>query len=288
MSEHWKSTPKYWCKHCSTYVRDTKLEKQNHESTAKHQNAIKRSLRDLHRNHEREGREKERAMRELDRLNGVVPGSTTTSGFISQGEVQPGSSSKPTEASGAELKRQREQLAELGVAMPDEMRPAMALPGEWTVTSSSVVEPHGPEEQPIEAKAEGVRKRPLSEEDKEESELVKGLFKKPRGWGRDPRVAPSGTDLDLDTLLNKSLSAPNPAMASAIAETKVETQIQQDPQVKLEKDADSDSALIIKKEPRDAHGIEENVDGAVKAEDSDTARPMVVFKKRKTKKSQRT
>ena len=27
--------PKYWCKHCKTYVRDTKLEKANHEATPK-------------------------------------------------------------------------------------------------------------------------------------------------------------------------------------------------------------------------------------------------------------
>ena len=51
MSEYWKSTPKYWCKHCGIYVRDTKLERTNHEATGKHQGALKRFLRDLHRGH---------------------------------------------------------------------------------------------------------------------------------------------------------------------------------------------------------------------------------------------
>ena len=59
MSEYWKSTPKYWCKHCSVYVRDTKLERTNHEATGRHQGAIKRSLRDLHRNAEQQERETE-------------------------------------------------------------------------------------------------------------------------------------------------------------------------------------------------------------------------------------
>ncbi|PCD42081.1 hypothetical protein AU210_004616 [Fusarium oxysporum f. sp. radicis-cucumerinum] len=128
MSEYWKSTPKYWCKHCETYVRDTKLERQNHESTAKHQGALKRFLRDLHRNHEREEREKDRAKREVERLNGVVGASSAAAGPSSRPAPR-AQQSAPTEAS---LKKQREQLAAMGVAMPSDFRPEMAMPGEWT------------------------------------------------------------------------------------------------------------------------------------------------------------
>ncbi|PHH60763.1 hypothetical protein CDD82_2238 [Ophiocordyceps australis] len=109
MSEYWKSTPKYWCKHCSCYVRDTKLERQNHEATARHQGAIKRSLRELHRTHEREERDKERARREIARLNGVVSKDGPNAS-------NPAKSATRATSSETDLKRQRQQLADLGVA----------------------------------------------------------------------------------------------------------------------------------------------------------------------------
>ena len=73
MAEYWKSTPSYWCKFCSIYVRETPIERKNHEASAKHQNNIQRSLRDLHKNKEREDRDKQRAKDEVARLNGVLP-----------------------------------------------------------------------------------------------------------------------------------------------------------------------------------------------------------------------
>ncbi|PHH93319.1 hypothetical protein CDD83_7104 [Cordyceps sp. RAO-2017] len=197
MSEHWKSTPKYWCKHCSCYVRDTKLEKQNHEATARHQGALKRSLRNLHRNHEREERDKERARHEIARLNGVVSGAgTATTGS--------GSQFHSASATEAERKRQREQLAVLGVAIPDDFRPEMAIAGEWTVTSTRVVEEvdtgGGAR---TDAVATGVRKRDEpTEEQRDEEEAVQRLFKKPRKWGRDSKLVAQDEDEELDALLS--------------------------------------------------------------------------------------
>ncbi|PNY25918.1 Uncharacterized protein TCAP_04148 [Tolypocladium capitatum] len=200
MSEHWKSTPRYWCKHCSCYVRDTKLEKQNHEATARHQGAIKRSLRDLHRNHEREERDKERARREIERLNGVVSTSSSSPSFNSSAvrSTTTTTTSHATTATESELKRQREQLAALGVAMPSVFRPEMAIPGEWTVTNTRVVESSDGQGDAI---ATGVRKREETEEQREEEEAVRRLFKKPRRWGRDSKVMPEGEDGELDALL---------------------------------------------------------------------------------------
>src|SRR5256885_11873454 len=94
MSEYWKSTvrrnpatpldlltefnngqPKYWCKHCSTYVKDTKFERAQHEATGKHQGNLRRFLKSIQDGHERGEREKQRARAEVERLNKVVAGS---------------------------------------------------------------------------------------------------------------------------------------------------------------------------------------------------------------------
>ncbi|EAQ85372.1 hypothetical protein CHGG_09386 [Chaetomium globosum CBS 148.51] len=146
MSEYWKSTPKYWCKHCSVFVRDTGLERANHESTGKHQGAIKRSLRDLHRNADQKERDKERAKREVDRLNGVVSGSSAGASGASKSATKPSGGAygaPPQQASQTDRQKQLEQLAELGVSIPTELRGNMAMVGEWTVTSTRVIEEAG-------------------------------------------------------------------------------------------------------------------------------------------------
>lgn len=214
MSEYWKSTPKYWCKHCSTYVRDTKLERQNHEATGKHQGALKRFLRDLHRGHEREEREKEFARREVARLNGVVAASSEPGSSGSSGPSAPPSGGmqrdRPSAPSESQLKRQREQLAEMGVAMPTEFQPEMAMPGQWTVTKTRVIETMKEEngDEKLESRANGVRKREATEDEKEEEDAVQALFKRPRRWGRDSKAMPQEEDKELDALLSGSTFQP--------------------------------------------------------------------------------
>ncbi|KAG6059525.1 hypothetical protein E4U17_006137 [Claviceps sp. LM77 group G4] len=212
MTEYWKNSPNYWCKQCSVFVRDTKLERQNHEATARHQNAIKRSLRDLHRTHDWEQREKERARREIDRLNGVV----ARSNRLPNGSEHPpestssvsSSTRQGTSTTDSALKQQREQLAQMGVSIPSELLPDMAMPGEWTVTNTRVIDDHNSEGNSKDRLAMGVRKRggrgwEEEEEEKEEQDAVRGLFKKPRRWGRDTRTLEGeGGDAELDALLS--------------------------------------------------------------------------------------
>lgn len=219
MAEYWKSTPKYWCKHCSVYVRDTKLEKQNHEATAKHQGAVKRALRDLHRGHEREEREKERAKREIERLNGVVSAdgsaSTSTANADPSSRTRPGAGAGASSGGGAggggplsetERKRQAEQLASLGVSLPDEFRKDLAMAGDWQVTSTTIVTDTPADGSNPGASARGVHKRERTDEEIEEEKAIKGLFKKPRRWGRDSRTAAGdGDSADLDALLSGGL-----------------------------------------------------------------------------------
>lgn len=273
MSEYWKSTPKYWCKYCSIYVRDTKLERSNHEATGKHQGALKRSLRDIHRNHEREERDKERARREIDRLNGVVGSSS----------AGPSGSRAPTkEATDSQLKSQREQLAAMGVSMPSDFRPEMAMPGEWTVTKTTVIEEKQELDGQIktEAKATGVRKREETEDQKEEEEAMRSLFKKPRRWGRDSKTMPDDEDEDLEALLSTTVPL------------KAET-VEQGNAVKKEEDVDSDGAADTKlpKEEADHDAEARDVkplikkEPLVKAEEEEESSGItpVVFKKRKPK-----
>ena len=286
MSEYWKSTPRYWCKYCAVYVRDTKIERANHESTGKHQGAVKRSLRDLHRSHDRDERDKERAKREIDRLNGVVPsGSSHTSGGAgSSSSHQPASGSSrpapPPVTSEASLKRQREQLAELGVAVPSSFRPEMAMPGEWTVTNTRVIEtrPSG-DEAKVEARASGVRKREENEEEKEQEEAMRGLFKKPKRWGRlDSRAMPEDQEAELDALLSGSLVKKQSAETDdGVAKGEDVTE-----EGKADDGADVKLEPAVKEEEPDtaAGGITET---AAKSEDADPTVGAVVFKKRKPK-----
>lgn len=290
MSEYWKSTPRYWCKYCATYVRDTKIERANHESTGKHQGALKRALRDLHRSHDRDERDKERAKREIDRLNGVVPGSSasaaagpsTSQASSSSTAPRPAPGSKPLPppvASEASLKKQREQLAELGVAIPGSFRPEMAMPGEWTVTNTRVIEtkPRGEEEGKVEARASGVRKREENEDEKAAEEAMRSLFKKPKRWGRDAKALAGDQEAELDALLSGSLVKKQPK-----EEDNVKDEDSKEETVKDEDGAEGKLEPAVKEEPDTAAGgITET--SAAKSEEADSSVGAVVFKKRKPK-----
>lgn len=169
MSEYWKSTPKYWCKHCKTFVVDTKLARTQHDATAKHQGALNRFIRDLHRTNEREAATKDAAKKEVERLNALATGkplpvaasgttATTTTTKWASGATRP--------VSEAEKKAQMKQLEMLGVALPEEFRKEVALPGEWTTTEITT------------STAEGTQKRgTLSSKGKQAEEDSKEAIK---------------------------------------------------------------------------------------------------------------
>ncbi|KAG0134092.1 hypothetical protein HOY82DRAFT_554715 [Tuber indicum] len=144
MSEYWKSTPRYYCKHCKMYVTDTPLSRKNHDASPKHQGSLKRFLRDLHRNNEREKAAAENAKREVARLNALTGGpSTSASSSSSSATARPPPPRQPAGVlTDAERKRQMNELESLGVALPDNYRAEMALMGEW---KSTEVVPDAPE-----------------------------------------------------------------------------------------------------------------------------------------------
>ncbi len=195
--------PKYWCKHCKTFVRDTKLEKTNHEATPKHQGNLKRFLRDLHKGHEREEREQQRAKDEVDRLNGVVSGSGSKAPPWERKSSIPAASAS-RQATPADRKKQLAQLAELGVAVPEGFRKEMAMVGDWQTTSERLIydtvkrEEDGGDVKPGGLNI-GVRKRKF-EGQEEEEEAGETVVR--RGWGSTVRAYPGqDDDKDLDTLL---------------------------------------------------------------------------------------
>ncbi|CAA18404.1 U2-type precatalytic spliceosome WW domain-binding protein Wbp4 [Schizosaccharomyces pombe] len=49
MADYWKSIPKYYCKYCQIFVKDTPFARRSHEQTYKHQDAIKKVMDDIHR-----------------------------------------------------------------------------------------------------------------------------------------------------------------------------------------------------------------------------------------------
>ena len=195
-------------------MRDTKLEKQNHDATPKHQGNIKRFLRDLHRGNERDEREKQRAKDEVARLNGE-PGSSKGTGprdFPSRRSapaVAPGSGLR--QLTPAEHKLQMAKLAELGVAVPDEYRKEVAMAGDWQVMSETLLHERvlhdrvKKEEEDDGTKPNGlnvgVRKRKF-EGPEDEEEAVEPTTR--RVWGSTLRTFPGTTDedIDLDALLS--------------------------------------------------------------------------------------
>lgn len=237
MADYWVSTPKYWCKYCKVFVKDTTLEKRNHEATGRHQGALQRFLKDLHRTNEREVREAQRAKDEVARLNGLPPGGGSASAAPlkstgpSTASARSGPPAPPRQATAAERKQQMAQLAAMGVVVPEEYRRENAMVGEWETTAVSDVAappPAPPRSRPLggagrvkkeddggddgddkadvleqssAASATDQKRKLDGEDDLGESEGMGKVRRKPN-WGSDVRsVRDSQADTDLDALL---------------------------------------------------------------------------------------
>jgi hypothetical protein len=72
MTEYWKSVGNYYCDYCKVFVRNDAFSRKQHEASPRHENSLKRQVRDIHRNAEREARELAQANRELAKIGGKV------------------------------------------------------------------------------------------------------------------------------------------------------------------------------------------------------------------------
>lgn len=290
MAEYWKSTvsnaqnllrsrvltsskPKYYCKYCETYVKDTKFERAQHEATGRHQGNISRSLKNLHRAQENEQRDKARAQAEIARLNGLVPSASNS--------VATGSGGTPTfekrpekKATLEDRKRQWEQLAAMGIAVPEAARGDMAIAGEWrTVTKQVVGEVNEDGEFKAISLNKGVRKRMIDEEE-EEQKAAGELITKKKGWGHTYKAFPGskGAEDDVESLFGKKAQ-----QADIKDDIKVETK--EDDGIKAEAPEESETKAL-----QDIPTAEEAeriaAETAIKTEEAPSA-PAVVFKKRK-------
>ncbi|KAL8824283.1 MAG: hypothetical protein Q9170_008209 [Blastenia crenularia] len=295
MSEYWKSTPKYWCKHCKTFVRDTKLEKTNHEATPKHQGNIKRFLRDLHRGHEREERDKDRAKNEVERLNGVVSGAPfSTRGTGTQS--RPIAASRGREPTPVERKAQLARLAEMGVAVPEEYRREVAMAGDWQTLAERPIWDHVKKEEDLDDFKDfkpdpslnvGIRKRKLGDEEEAQAVTVR------KGWGsatrRYPGSAGDGNDA-LEALLDQnSRSEQDNRLQTEGSLLPPDVTGSGDAHDSREIEAKLQSPLVKREDSEtvDLQGVPiPNTPSvvAVKQEDEHAA-PPVMFKKRKSKQS---
>jgi hypothetical protein len=215
MAEFWKSAvsaiiylsslaltipqPRYWCKQCKIFIRDTPFEKTQHEASPKHQGSLKRFLRQIHKDNEQQERDSQRAKSEVERLRQAVGGGSSTDkhgGAKRTAAPVP----KPTERplTLEERKKQMAQLAEMGVAVPQEFRADLALAGEWQTTSETRIEPVQGLEGPT--KSVGVRKRKHEGEEGEDEHAPEPIIN--RGWGSRMRQYPGAQeDEGLDDLL---------------------------------------------------------------------------------------
>ncbi|PYH99085.1 hypothetical protein BO71DRAFT_369787 [Aspergillus ellipticus CBS 707.79] len=283
MAEYWKSAPKVWCKQCKIFIRDTAFEKTQHEATGKHQGNLKRFLRDIHRNNEQQQRETQRAKSEVERLRQTVAGSAAGG---KDGDVAPWKRAAPAPkpqdrpASLDERKRQMAQLAEMGVAIPDEFRGEMALAGEWQTTSEKIVRSE-------DDKSGALRKRKHEERDEEEEEARREAERfVSKGWGSRTRQYPGAQeDTDLDALLKstKDIKKAKPSTAADLEPTKEPEPIKgQFVSIKLEGDKtapETDAPLQVKVEETESSAPIP----AATDEPEDAAAAGVVFKKRKPK-----
>lgn len=144
-------------------------------------------------------------------------GSATTSSTAESARRRPTSTSA-LQITGADRKRQIAQLAEMGVAVPDEYRGEMALAGDWQIVSQKPVELQTQNEQDPSLRV-GVRKRKF--EGKEDGEEAGETVKK-KGWGSTTKEYPSHVQEDLNALLSGSLRGKKEENAVAIKQEDID------------------------------------------------------------------
>ena len=247
----------------------------------------------MHKGHEREERDKQRAKDEVDRRNGVAPSPGSRTGSKPWERKSAISAANATrQATPADRKKQLEQLAEMGIAVPEEFRKDMAMAGDWQVTSQRVIYDEVKEEGDVQDVKPGklnigVRKRKFEGQEEEEQAIEKVVR---TNWGSATRSYPGnmGDGDDLDALLQATKAeklrhneSETPGSSTAMPPTR-NSPPQVDPHPALpaiKQEPSADEADIAAKVPDAATTAVKSA--PVKQEDVPDAG--VVFKKRKNK-----
>lgn len=126
MTEYWKSVGNYYCDYCKLYVRNDAFNRRQHEASPRHQGALKRQVRDIHRKSEREAREALYVKKELARIGGKVAEPSLTASEVPKPiniGTRPKKTQQPETLDDAEVSR-------LALA-------AQAIPGQWSSVSTA-------------------------------------------------------------------------------------------------------------------------------------------------------
>lgn len=177
------------------------------------------------------------------------------------------------------------QLAEMGIAIPEEYRADMALAGDWQTVSETKIEDEGLEGA---AKSIGVRKRKHEGDEEDEEHAPEPLER--QGWGSRMKTYPGAQgddDEDLDALLasTKDLKKPKKAAtaAAAVSGEPEEQKPEFAPVLKTEEETseskvpETDDWTPIKKEEAEPSALLKD------EKPPNDEVPGVVFKKRKPK-----
>ncbi|EPS40470.1 hypothetical protein H072_5686 [Dactylellina haptotyla CBS 200.50] len=151
------------------FVKDSPLSRKDHEASPRHQHALQRFLRELHKNKEREAVAAENVKREAERLNNIdnpnyvaKPLARRAADLIEK---------KPAKSGNWRSEEQKQkhfdELAALGVAMPESYRKEHAMAGEWE-TVRVIEPPVASDEEDEEAKR--TKRRKLGEVGDEDAE----------------------------------------------------------------------------------------------------------------------
>jgi hypothetical protein len=208
--------PKYWCKFCKVYVRDTKFERTQHEATLRHQGSIQKSIRDIHKTKEREERDSQRAKQEVARLKGAFgAGSAPAPSTPAPSIARSAAPAPKKQATVEDRKRQMQQLADMGIIIPDEYRADMGMPGAWqTVSQRPVGDGGGPVADDVKPSRRSTGDKKRKHGDGEEEEEDGSAYVQRKGWGSRMKSYPkSGQVDDLDALLGAPIQLKNEGAA---------------------------------------------------------------------------
>lgn len=282
------SQPRFWCKQCKIFIRDTAFEKTQHEASPKHQGSLRRFLNSIHKDNEQKQRDSQRAKSEVERLRQAVGGGSTTeqggAALPTKRNAPPAPKPVQRPATQEERKKQISQLAAMGVAVPEEYRADMALAGEWQTISETRVESQLGLDGP--SKSIGVRKRKLEGEEEERDEAGPEITVN-KGWGSRMKQYPGAQDHgDLDDLLASTQGikktktfTPKAELVEPDASPEQLTNTTKKEDVAPKPEAqEKDQSAIKTEEPNSA-----SVPGTEEKPQSPDAASGVVFKKRKPK-----
>jgi hypothetical protein len=273
--------PKYWCKFCKVYVRDTKFERTQHEATLRHQGSIQKSIRDIHKTKEREERDAQRAKQEVARLKGTFGGTSVPRPSPQAPPISRSAAPAPKkQATVEDRKRQMQQLADMGIVIPDEYRADMVVPGAWQAVSERPAGGGGGDaEEDVKPSPHSTSEKKRKHQNDEEEEEDGSVYVQRKGWGSRMKSYPkSGQVDDLDTLLGAPIQLKSDGVAGK-PEKIISTS--GDEVKKEEKEEDQDQPSRANK--ADHAAVDKPKAPHVEPAAEDAVSSGIIFKKRKSK-----